>query len=32
VPEKKKVSRAEVDPRRALPDTDRANNVWPRDK
>jgi hypothetical protein len=30
VPEKKRVTRAEVDPRRALPDIDRANNVWPR--
>jgi hypothetical protein len=28
VPEKKKVTRAEVDPRHALPDTDRANNIW----
>ena len=28
VPEKKRVTRAEVDPRRALPDIDRANNVW----
>ena len=30
VPEKKRVTRAEVDPRRALPDTDRANNIWSR--
>jgi hypothetical protein len=30
VPEKKKVTRAEADPRRALPDIDRANNAWPR--
>src|SRR5437762_921556 len=30
VPEKKRVTRAEVDPRRALPDIDRANNAWPR--
>jgi hypothetical protein len=30
VPEKKRVTRAEVDPRRALPDTDRGNNAWPR--
>jgi aminopeptidase N len=30
VPDKKRVTRAEVDPRRALPDVDRANNVWPR--
>jgi len=30
VPEKKRVTRAEVDPRHALPDIDRANNVWPR--
>jgi hypothetical protein len=30
VPEKKRVTRAEVDPRRAMPDVDRANNVWPR--
>jgi len=29
VPEKKRVTRGEVDPRRALPDIDRANNVWP---
>jgi hypothetical protein len=30
VPEKKRVRRVEVDPRRALPDIDRANNAWPR--
>jgi hypothetical protein len=30
VPEKKRVTRAEVDPRHALPDINRANNVWPR--
>jgi hypothetical protein len=30
VPERKRVQRVEVDPRRALPDVDRANNVWPR--
>jgi hypothetical protein len=30
VPQKKRVGRAEVDPRRALPDVDRTNNVWPR--
>jgi hypothetical protein len=30
VPEKKRVRRVEVDPRRALPDIERANNVWPR--
>jgi hypothetical protein len=30
VPEKKRVTRAEVDPRHALPDVDRANNLWPR--
>jgi hypothetical protein len=30
VPEKKRVRRAEVDPRRALPDIERTNNVWPR--
>ncbi|MFL5570931.1 MAG: M1 family aminopeptidase, partial [Gemmatimonadaceae bacterium] len=29
VPEKKTVRRAEVDPRRALPDVNRGNNVWP---
>jgi hypothetical protein len=32
VPQKKRVGRAEVDPRRALPDVDRANNVWPRSR
>jgi len=26
----KRVVRAELDPRRVLPDVDRANNVWPR--
>jgi len=30
VPEKKRVVHAEVDPRHALPDIDRANNGWPR--
>jgi aminopeptidase N len=30
VPEAKRVRRVEVDPRKALPDVDRANNVWPR--
>lgn len=30
VPEKKRVAHAEVDLRHALPDIDRANNVWPR--
>jgi hypothetical protein len=30
VPEKKRVTAAEVDPRHALPDIDRANNGWPR--
>jgi len=30
VPERKRVQRVEVDPRRALPDVDRGNNVWPR--
>ena len=30
VPEKKRVTRAEIDPRHALPDIDRANNVWQR--
>ena len=30
VPGPKKVQRVEVDPRKALPDVDRANNVWPR--
>jgi len=30
VPETKRVTRAEVDPRHALPDVDRANNAWPR--
>ena len=29
-PEKKRITRAEVDPRRALPDINRANNIWPR--
>ncbi len=29
VPEKKRVRRVEVDPRRALPDIERANNLWP---
>ena len=32
VPEKRRVTRAEVDPRRALPDIDRVNNGWPRGK
>ncbi len=31
VPDRKRVVRAEVDPRRALPDVNRLNNVWPRD-
>jgi aminopeptidase N len=31
VPEKKAVARVEVDPRHALPDINRLNNVWPRD-
>ena len=30
VSDKKRVARAEVDPRQALPDVDRANNAWPR--
>ena len=30
VPGSKRVQRVEVDPRRALPDIDRTNNVWPR--
>ncbi|HEY2378600.1 MAG TPA: M1 family metallopeptidase [Gemmatimonadaceae bacterium] len=30
VPERKPVRRVEVDPRHALPDVDRSNNVWPR--
>jgi hypothetical protein len=30
VPERKRVVRAEVDPRRALPDINRLNNAWPR--
>jgi hypothetical protein len=30
VPERKPLRRVEVDSRRALPDVDRANNVWPR--
>jgi hypothetical protein len=30
VPEKKRLRRAQVDPRRVLPDTDRANDRWPR--
>lgn len=30
VPGTKKVRRAEVDPRKALPDLDRGNNSWPR--
>ena len=30
VPERKRVVRAEIDPRRALPDINRLNNVWPR--
>jgi Peptidase family M1 domain len=30
VPGGKRVRRAEVDPRQALPDIDRANNAWPR--
>jgi hypothetical protein len=30
VPEKKRVTHAEVDPRRAVPDINRANNVWPK--
>ncbi len=30
VPGRKRVTRAEVDPRRALPDINRSNNLWPR--
>ena len=30
VPEKKRIKRVEVDPRHALPDIDRTNNVWQR--
>jgi hypothetical protein len=30
VPENKRVQRVELDPRHALPDVDRSNNVWPR--
>jgi hypothetical protein len=30
VPEKKRVRRAQVDPRHVFPDVDRANDVWPR--
>ncbi|HEV7387941.1 MAG TPA: M1 family metallopeptidase [Gemmatimonadaceae bacterium] len=30
VPDKKRVRRAIVDPRQALPDTDRSNNAWPK--
>jgi len=30
VPEKKRVRSAELDPRHALPDIERANNSWPR--
>jgi hypothetical protein len=30
VPQRKRVARAEVDPRRVLPDIERTNNVWPR--
>ncbi|MFL5462834.1 MAG: M1 family metallopeptidase [Gemmatimonadaceae bacterium] len=30
VPEKKRVSRAQLDPRSALPDINRANDAWPR--
>jgi len=30
VPEKKRVTRAEIDARHALPDIDRGNNAWPR--
>jgi len=30
VPDKKGVTRAEVDPRHALPDIDRSNNAWPK--
>jgi hypothetical protein len=30
VPEKKRVMRAVIDPRQALPDVDRGNNRWPR--
>ena len=30
VAEQKRVQRVEVDPRKALPDVDRANNMWPR--
>jgi hypothetical protein len=30
VPGTKRVTRAELDPRKALPDIDRRNNVWPR--
>ena len=31
VPERKRVVRAEIDPRHALPDINRLNNSWPRD-
>jgi hypothetical protein len=31
VPERKRVVRVEVDPRRVLPDVNRLNNVWPRE-
>ena len=31
VPEKKRVQRVEVDPRHALPDINRANNVQPKE-
>lgn len=30
VPGSKRVQRVELDPRKALPDIDRANNIWPR--
>jgi len=32
VPEQKRVVRVEVDPRHVLPDVNRLNNVWPREK
>jgi hypothetical protein len=30
VPEARRVTRAELDPRSVLPDIDRSNNAWPR--
>ncbi|MEP6779403.1 MAG: M1 family metallopeptidase [Gemmatimonadaceae bacterium] len=32
VPQKKRVVKAEIDPRKALPDIDRSNNSWPRQR